>query len=130
MRSVRLAVALVAALVGCEQNPFCPDEPPRPTPPPASTPSSNGGPPASMNLDSGLALEHADPPPLAGDLRAEIDGFHSLEQCVAQHAAIDPLVGDAVIPPDKISALELIVTVGFPPPVVLMFKVPRTPVPL
>jgi len=43
-----------------------------------------------------LAPPPTDPPPPAGDLRAELDGFTTLDACVAQHAALDPLVGDAI----------------------------------
>jgi len=37
-----------------------------------------------------------DPPAPAGDLKADIDGFTTLEACVAAHAGVDPLVGDAL----------------------------------
>ena len=38
----------------------------------------------------------SDPPAPAGDLRAEIDRFTTLEACVTEHAKTDPLVGDAL----------------------------------
>jgi hypothetical protein len=91
--------ALAALVVACDRNPFCPDDPPPPSggAPFAVAPASPRLHPASMpDMDSGIAIEHGDPPPLAGDLRAEIDAFTTLEGCVSQHAQIDPLVGDAV----------------------------------
>ncbi len=41
-------------------------------------------------------MESVDPPALAGDLRSDVETFGSLDSCVAQHAAMDPVVGDAV----------------------------------
>jgi hypothetical protein len=50
-----------------------------------------------LGIDAGeLAAAPADPSPPAGDLRGELDGFTTLDACVAQHAALDPLVGDAI----------------------------------
>src|SRR5262249_57692027 len=40
--------------------------------------------------------EPIDPPPQAGDLRGELDAFTTIDACVNQHAALDPLVGDAI----------------------------------
>ncbi len=50
----------------------------------------------ALGLDAqALAEVPLDPTPAAGDLRAEVEGFTTLDACVAQHA-LDPLVGDAV----------------------------------
>ena len=52
---------------------------------------------SALGLDAeALAAAPVDPPSPAGDLRAEIDRFTSLDACVAEHAKTDPLVGDAL----------------------------------
>ena len=55
----------------------------RATPPPSE--------PASQELetDGAPAVERADPPALAGDLRQDVETFGSLDTCVAQHTAIE-----------------------------------------
>jgi hypothetical protein len=37
-----------------------------------------------------------DPPPPSGDLKTELESFTTLDACVARHAGLDPLVGDAL----------------------------------
>ncbi|MGO8992307.1 MAG: hypothetical protein ACLQVI_03190 [Polyangiaceae bacterium] len=88
-------VALAAALgllagAGCEKSPFEADRviPSDPTP---ATPSAR-----RPEIDAGFALERPDPLPPAGDLRDDVERFTTLDACVAQHAVIDPLIGDAV----------------------------------
>jgi hypothetical protein len=49
-----------------------------------------------MDLEGGVALERVDPLPPAGDLKEDVERFSSLDRCVAQHAVLDPLIGDAV----------------------------------
>lgn len=44
-------------------------------------------------LEGGPAL---DPPRPAGDLRADLDAFTTVEACAAKRASVDPLVGDAL----------------------------------
>lgn len=67
--------------------------------PAASTASSAPASPASvaalLGVDAGL-LETADPPPPAGDLKAELDRFVNVDTCVRERANMDPLVGDAL----------------------------------
>ena len=49
-----------------------------------------------MGLDAGFAIERAGTPPPAAISKEDVTRFSTLEDCVAQHAVIDPLVGDAV----------------------------------
>ncbi len=50
----------------------------------------------ALGLDAEALAPPTDPPAPAGDLRAEIDGFTTLDACVTEHARTDPLVGDAL----------------------------------
>ena len=50
----------------------------------------------TLGVDAAAVTSPIDPAPPAGDLRAELDAFTTLDACVAQHAALDPLVGDAI----------------------------------
>jgi hypothetical protein len=97
--AVALGVAMITSVAGaaCDRSPFA-DEPREPsiperTPTPAPAP---GGGNAGIETDGAPMVERADPPGLAGDLRADVERFGSLDTCVAQHAAVDPVVGDAV----------------------------------
>jgi hypothetical protein len=47
-------------------------------------------------MDAGELEPSVDPPPPAGDLKAELDAFTTVDACVAQRAAGDPVVGDAL----------------------------------
>ncbi|HEY8089024.1 MAG TPA: hypothetical protein VIF09_14290 [Polyangiaceae bacterium] len=49
-----------------------------------------------LGVDAGELEPSVDPPAPAGDLRAEIDQFTTVDACVAQHAKLDPLLGDAL----------------------------------
>jgi hypothetical protein len=77
-------VATALSLAGCED---------KRSPPPPPSESKNEQQPA---FDAGILGEAADPPPPPGDLRAEIDAFVNVDQCVGARAKLDPLVGDAL----------------------------------
>src|SRR3984957_16235346 len=66
-----------------------------PKPPPAED-----DPPANVALALGLDAAGPEPavapPSPAGDLKAEIEAFTTVDACVVQRAAGDPLVGDAL----------------------------------
>ena len=79
----------------CEKSPFESDRP-VPGDPAAAPPRSHLAANSALYLDGGVVLERSDPPPPAGDLREEVTRFTTLDACVAQHAVLDPLVGDAV----------------------------------
>lgn len=51
---------------------------------------------AALGVDADLPPQ-ADPTPPAGDLAADVAAFTTLDACVASHAKIDPLVGDALL---------------------------------
>ena len=51
---------------------------------------------ALLGIDASALGEPADPPPPAGDLKAELDRFVNLDTCVKERANLDPLVGDAL----------------------------------
>ncbi len=83
-----LATALF--LVACEEKkgpPPPPDNPPPPTP---------SGMAAALGIDAAALGDPVDPPAPAGDLKAELDRFVNVEQCVAEKSKVDPLVGDAL----------------------------------
>lgn len=69
----------------------CDDSKKPPPPPPTSAPVASITAPA---IDGGL--DQSDPPPPAGDLKDELERFLNVEQCVAERAKIDPLLGDAL----------------------------------
>jgi len=50
----------------------------------------------SLGLDASDLLVAVDPAPAAGDLKAELERFTTVEACVAERARLDPLVGDAI----------------------------------
>jgi hypothetical protein len=50
----------------------------------------------ALGMDAGELEPSVDPPPPAGDLKAELDAFTTVDACVAQRAAGDPVVGDAL----------------------------------
>jgi hypothetical protein len=49
-----------------------------------------------LGVDAGELESQRDPPAPAGDLKAEIDRFTTLDACALDHARLDPLVGDAL----------------------------------
>jgi hypothetical protein len=87
------ALMLPACDHGCEPHP---EPPPRGPELPAR--------PAPRPIDAGLAqmigvdadVPVEDPPAPAGDLKAEVDAFTTVEACVAARATLDPVVGDAI----------------------------------
>ena len=90
----RLGATLVVALGGgCDKSPFEAD---RPIPADPAPPIAARDPASAVDLDGAIVLERSDPTPPAGDLREEVARFTSLDACVAQHAVLDPLVGDAI----------------------------------
>src|SRR5262245_61419137 len=50
----------------------------------------------ALGKDAAAFTSPVDPAPPAGDLRADVERFTSLDDCVERHATIDPLVGDAL----------------------------------
>ena len=50
----------------------------------------------ALGIDAGEIESSADPAAPAGDLKAELEAFTSLDACVQQRARIDPLLGDAL----------------------------------
>lgn len=90
-----LAALLAASAVGCDDE----RERRRPSGPPPGYPSAiaraaSARPPDGG--DPGRAADPVDPPPQSGDLKAEVERFTTVDACVADHARIDPLVGDAL----------------------------------
>jgi hypothetical protein len=69
---------------------------PMPPPSASSAPASPGSVVAMLGIDAGALIETTDPPPPAGDLKADLDRFVSVDSCVKERANLDPLVGDAL----------------------------------
>ncbi len=94
IRSVykHFAVAAIcggAALSGCDDD--------RPKGPPGNAPPASVASVASaLGVDAASLETPSDPPAPAGDLRAEIERFATIDACVKERAAIDPLIGDAL----------------------------------
>lgn len=51
---------------------------------------------SALGLDASSLVAPVDPPPPAGDLKAEIEHFTTIDQCVKDHGNVDPLVGDGL----------------------------------
>ncbi len=83
---MKRALVLLVVLAACDEKKPVPHE----APPNASVVAE------TLGLDAGALGEGVDPPAPAGDLRAEIDRFTTLDACVAERAKVDPLVGDAL----------------------------------
>jgi hypothetical protein len=78
--------AFSAVFPGCDK-----DEPT------SSTPPSTSAIAAALGIDaSELAAPLVDPPRPAGDLRADVAKFTTVEACMKDHGRLDPVVGDAL----------------------------------
>jgi hypothetical protein len=83
---VKRSLAVLLLVAAC-------DDSKKPPPPPATSPTPLDS-TTLPAIDGGLDL--SDPPPPAGDLKAELERFVNIEQCVSERAKIDPLLGDAL----------------------------------
>ena len=79
--------ALFLALGGCDRDEAAP-KPTEPAPVASLT--------RAMGIDAGELESNVDPPAPVGDLEAELEAFSTVDACVAQRAAGDPAVGDAL----------------------------------
>jgi hypothetical protein len=97
--STRLAgivtVALAAATTACDSPPGRLDGRSLP-PPPASRPTDLPGIAKLLGVDAGELEAPVDPPAPAGDLKADIDRFTSVDACALERARLDPMLGDAL----------------------------------
>ena len=84
-------LAAAAIVVACDDKTKLP-----PRPAPSVTPASPASVAAALGLDAGAFVDIADPPPPAGDLKADLDRFVNVETCVKERANLDPLVGDGL----------------------------------
>lgn len=76
------------SLLACEQ---------KKPPPPPPEPATPGAMEEAFGLEAGtLDPSATDPLPPAGDFKAEVDAFKTVNACVAEHAKLDPLLGDAL----------------------------------
>ena len=80
-----------AMLVACDDKSKLP-----PRPAPSVTPASPASVAQVLGLDAGAFVDISDPPPPAGDLKADLDRFVNVETCVKERANVDPLVGDGL----------------------------------
>jgi hypothetical protein len=80
---------LCASATGCEdRREALPFEPP----PAAPTPELA----RALRIDAGEIESPVDPPAPPGDLKADIERFTTVDDCVAERAHLDPLLGDAL----------------------------------
>src|ERR1700722_10497547 len=97
-------LAILAALAASCDAPTARDDALRPggrvLPPWAPLPSDPGAAASPveklLGLDRGGTPRRGPPPAPAGDLKAEIDRFTTVEACALERARLDPLVGDAL----------------------------------
>lgn len=87
VRKVAALAAAALALGGCDRD-EAPSKPAEPAPVASIA--------ASLGLDAGDLEPAVDPPAPAGDLRAELDAFTTVDACTQQRAGLDPVVGDAL----------------------------------
>lgn len=89
MRFSQILVVLgfLAGLPACDQA-----DPPMKPPEPAPVASVAH----ALGIDAGELEPRVDPPAPAGDLKAEVDAFTTVDACIQQRAALDPVVGDAL----------------------------------
>jgi hypothetical protein len=84
--------AVLVLLAGCDGDHGHGAPPASTEPPPAPVASIAH----ALGLDAGELEPSVDPPAPAGDLKAELDAFTTVDACAQQHARVDPLVGDAL----------------------------------
>jgi hypothetical protein len=98
LRFARAGAVLIAFASAAAIAVACDDKKSPIAAPPASSdvPASPASVVAMLGLDAGALIETTDPPPPAGDLKADLDRFVSVETCVKERANVDPLVGDAL----------------------------------
>lgn len=89
MRASVGGAILFLAIFGCEEKGRDPREHEPADPSPAAVASQ-------LSVDASGIVGAIDPPPPAGDLKAELDRFVNLDTCVAERARLDPLIGDAL----------------------------------
>jgi hypothetical protein len=86
----RLAVIALVGVLGCDRDQGAPPgASAAPQMPVASVARALG-------IDAGELEPTADPPAPAGDLKADLDAFTTIDACVQQRAAVDPVLGDAL----------------------------------
>ncbi len=86
MKSAALALVLTLAVglaAACDED----------KPPPRRDPSPKA---LASALGIADAMPLVDPPRPAGDLKADLEGFTTIDACMKQHANLDPVVGDAL----------------------------------
>ena len=84
----RAAVVFAVACVSCKDK-----EPLRPHDPLLTNPS---GVASALHIDAAVFELSVDPPAPAGDLKADVAAFTTLEACVEKRTQLDPLVADAL----------------------------------
>ncbi len=85
--ALSLGLSLAFAAATCDD-----DRKPVSIPPPAPIDSLA----RAAGFDAASVEPSVDPAAPSGDLQADIDAFASIDGCVAAHAHVDPLVGDAL----------------------------------
>ena len=85
-----LTVLTAALLAGCD------DRTNNLRPAPGVAPASPSSIAEALGIDAGGLVDAPDPPPPAGDLKADLDRFVNVEACVKERANVDPLVGDGL----------------------------------
>ena len=86
--------AIALAWTACDR----PDRPSRgELPPSAGDPVSPEKLVHALGKDAAALTPPVDPAPPAGDLKAELAHFTTVEACVAERTAMDPVVGDALL---------------------------------
>jgi hypothetical protein len=83
--------AVLALLAGCDNDHG--RAPPVPSEPPPAPVTSIAH---ALGIDAGELEPSVDPPAPAGDLKAELDAFTTVDACAQQRARVDPLIGDAL----------------------------------
>lgn len=51
----------------------------------------------ALGKDAADLAAPVDPPPVSGDFKADLERFTTLEGCVAERGALDPVIGDALL---------------------------------